>query len=148
MPSRRRSNAAELRGRQGRQRQGVRRAAKQAPTPRSAEANDIIGVLLLALAAAMAVALLLTTPAPVTQKAGEFLSWLFGRGALLCPLSIALFALTFFADGHGPLSGHVALGLLLMLLAILSLMSLSFPGGEADPGLVLSKKFCLTVVAM
>lgn len=140
MPSRRRSNAAELRGRQGRQRQGVRRAAKQAPTPRSAEANDIIGVLLLALAAAMAVALLLTTPAPVTQKAGEFLSWLFGRGALLCPLSIALFALTFFADGHGPLSGHVALGLLLMLLAILSLMSLSFPGGEADPDLVLSKE--------
>lgn len=144
MPSHRRSNAAELRGRQGRQKQGGRRAAPKQQLPqRSAEANDIIGVILIAIAAAMAVALLMVTPAPLTQKVGEYLSLGFGKGALLVPLGLTLFALTFFANGQGPLSGHVAAGLSLMLLAILSLMSLTFPQAEWNPDLVLSKEVLL-----
>lgn len=137
MPSKRRTNAA-AKGARGRQQGGGgRRKAAVAQAPRSAQANDIIGVILIAIAAAMAVALLVPTSAPVTQAAGSFLSLCFGRGALLVPLALTLFAITFFLDQYGPLPTHVAAGLLLIVTAILSLMSLTCPGAEAEPDLVL-----------
>jgi S-DNA-T family DNA segregation ATPase FtsK/SpoIIIE len=105
--------------------------------------NDLIGVALVAFAAAMTVALLVATPAPVTQTVGEWLHLCFGKGSLLVPLGVMLFALTFFMDNYGPISLRIAIGLALIVLAILSIMSILCPGAEADPSLVLQTEVLL-----
>ncbi len=137
MPSNRNQNAAK-RGNKNARQQGRQRAAKAPAAPRSAAANDIIGVVLIAVSVAMVIAVVVPTTAPVTAAVGAFLSLLFGRGALLAPLALALFALTFFADDEGPLSGRIAFGLALIVLAVLSLISLTYPGAELKPLLLVS----------
>jgi S-DNA-T family DNA segregation ATPase FtsK/SpoIIIE len=91
----------------------------------------------------MAVALLVSTPAPVTQQVREILRQCFGAGALLFPCGLALFGLTFFADQYGLFPAHIAAGLGLIGVAVLSLMSLSWPGAEQQPHLVLEQEVLL-----
>ena len=86
-------------------------------------ANDIVGLLLVVLAVAMIVALQMPSPAPVTYVTGEALELLFGAGAMLFPITLLVFALTFFIDNDEPLSGRLALGLTLVTLAVLSIVS-------------------------
>lgn len=140
MPSNRRSNAANARG--GRQnkssRGGRQRVAQSASVPRSAQTNDIIGVVLIALALAMSIALMGASQAPVTQATGEFLRLCFGAGAFMCPIAIIVFASTFFVDGQGPVPRRVAVGLLLIVVAVLSLLSLFWPGAESTPDVILA----------
>lgn len=141
MPSKRSSNVG-AKGRQGRQANNARHASSLQPA-RSAVSNDLFGVALIALSAAMAVALLVSTPAPVTQQAREILRQCFGAGALLFPCGLALFGLTFFADQYGLFPAHIAAGLGLIVVAVLSLMSLSWPGAEQQPHLVLEQEVLL-----
>ena len=137
MPSNRNQNAAK-KGNKNTRQQGRQRAAKPVAPQRSAAVNDILGVVLIALSIAMVIAVVIPTSAPVTAAVGAFLSMLFGRGALLAPLALAIFALTFFADEEGPLSGRIAFGLVLIVLSILSFISLTYPGAEQHPDVVIS----------
>lgn len=103
-------------------------------------ASDIVGIALGVLALAMAVALLLPTTAPVTRAAGDGLTLLFGAGALLVPVSLLVFALTFFMRSSERISGRVALGLALITLSVLSIVSITCPGAETDAGVVLQQE--------
>jgi S-DNA-T family DNA segregation ATPase FtsK/SpoIIIE len=137
MPSKRRSNVANARaGKQGRSLRG--NEPLNSPCAHSAQVNDIIGVVLIALSVAMIIALTGVSQAPVTQATGEFLRLCFGAGALLCPLALLVFAVTFFVDDDSLISGHVAAGLALIVLAMLSLLSLIWPGAEASPDIILA----------
>jgi|GEM_PF-7059719 len=77
MPSKRRSNVANARaGKQGRSLRG--NEPLNSPCAHSAQVNDIIGVVLIALSVAMIIALTGVSQAPVTQATGEFLRLCFG----------------------------------------------------------------------
>ncbi len=99
---------------------------------------DIVGVALSILAIAMLVSLVAPSSAVVTSTVSRGLTSLFGVGAVLAPISLFFFSLTFFIEGEDPLSTRIAIGLGLVTLAILSFISLFVPGAEADPSLVLS----------
>lgn len=132
MPQKRRQNAAKQRG------HGSARSAQPARNVGTASAqNDIIGVALAVLAIAMLVSLVAPSSAVVTHAVAEVLTMCFGVGAILCPVSLLLFAVTFFIEGEEPLGTRAALGLGLISLAILSLISLFVTGAEADPNIVL-----------
>ena len=92
--------------------------------------NDLCGVVLAVIALTMFISLISTTEAPVTYAIGQVLTLGFGAGAMLVPLALFLFALTFFMVSEKPLSNRVALGLTLIVLAILSLLSISIEGAD------------------
>jgi S-DNA-T family DNA segregation ATPase FtsK/SpoIIIE len=100
-------------------------------------ANDIVGLFLVVLAVAMMVALLLPSTAPVTRVCGEILVMCFGSGALLFPAALLAFALTFFMGDRESVSGKVAFGLTLVILAVLSIVSITCPGAESASDIVL-----------
>ena len=100
-------------------------------------ANDIVGLLLVVLAVAMAVALLLPSSAPVTRLTGEALVLMFGSGAMLFPAALLAFALTFFLGDEEPITGRIAFGLCLIICAALSIVSITCPGAPEDNGVVL-----------
>ncbi|MCI6273826.1 MAG: DNA translocase FtsK 4TM domain-containing protein [Coriobacteriaceae bacterium] len=136
MPSNRRSNAAGKAVGKG---SGARRAprgrgsAEKARQGLSSTANDIIGVVLAVAAVAMFVSLVAPTSAIVTSVVGRVLTLFFGTGAILAPIALFIFACTFFMDDDGPISGRVAAGLVLIVLAILAMLSLNHPGVADDP---------------
>jgi S-DNA-T family DNA segregation ATPase FtsK/SpoIIIE len=114
--------------------------AKKAPAQPlrlTGTANDIVGLLLVVLAVALMVALLLPSSAPVTRTCGEVLVLCFGSGALLFPAALLAFALTFFTDEQESVSGKVAFGLALAILAVLSIVSITCPGAEQNSAIVL-----------
>ena len=99
--------------------------------------NDIAGLVLVVLAVAMMVALQMPSSAPVTYVTGEALELLFGAGAILFPIVLLVFALTFFIDNEEPLSGRLAFGLTLITVSVLSIVSITYPGAQQDSSLVL-----------
>ena len=146
MPSKRRSNAAKKRttnsrnaGSGAKGSQG-KRAAVQAPgrTGLSSTQNDIVALFLAVVAIAMFVSLVVPSSAVVTSAVGHALTLCFGTGAILFPIAVFLFAMTFFMDENGPISGRVALGLSLIVLAVLAMLSLNIPGVGEVPDIVLS----------
>ena len=104
----------------------------------SSTQNDIFGVILGVLAAAMLIALLVPSKAVVTSWVGRVLSLCFGSGAVLIPIALFVFAMTFFMDEEGPISGRVAFGLSLIVCAILAILSLNLSGAAESPDLVLT----------
>ena len=130
-----RKKTANTRGSRSNARRG--KAAAQAMPRLGGTANDIVGLLLVVIAIAMGVALLLPSSAPVTRITGEVLVMLFGAGALLFPVALGIFALTFFIGDDEPLSGRVAFGLTLITLSVLSIVSITYPGAEVASDLVL-----------
>ncbi|MBR3159277.1 MAG: DNA translocase FtsK [Atopobiaceae bacterium] len=112
--------------------------APQLPTlTRGSLQSDIVGVLLAVLAVALLVSLLAPSDAVLTSAVAYGLTWLFGVGAILAPISLMLFSATFFVDGEEPFGLRVAGGLLLVSVAILSLISLFVTGAAENPSLVL-----------
>ena len=101
-------------------------------------ANDIVGVLIAVIAVGMIIALVSPSSAVVTHAVGRALVLGFGAGAILVPIALLAFALTFFVASESPLSARVAAGLGLIVLAVLSMLSLSIAGAEQDPMLVFS----------
>ena len=101
--------------------------------------SDIVGVLLAVLAVALLVSLIAPSDAIITSAVAHGLTWLFGMGAVLAPISVFLFSITFFVDGEEPFGLRVALGLCLVTVAVLSLISLFIPGAASDPSLVLDQ---------
>lgn len=147
MPSKRRSNAAQKRTTNSRKAgsgakgsQG-RRGGAQAPTqaPTSSTQNDIIALILAVVAVAMFISLVAPSSAVVTNAVGHALTLCFGAGAILFPIAVFLFAMTFFMDENGPISGRVALGLALIVLAVLAMLSLNLTGAADNPGIVVTQ---------
>ena len=137
MPLNRKSNTPPKKGSKGR---GAGAGTKRPFLGDSAK-NDIVGVLLAILAVVLGVALLAPSSAVVARVTREVMLLCFGKGALLLPIAILVFAFTFFIDQEGPISGRVAIGLLLVVIAVLSLISINQAGVEADPSMVLDPDF-------
>ncbi|WP_058270412.1 DNA translocase FtsK [Olsenella massiliensis] len=140
MAALRRSNAAHNRTRKPVSRPGAPSPSRTLGSLRGTTAGDIVGVLLMVLAMALAVSVVAPSDAIVTQACGQALHLCFGAGALLCPVAVAVLALTFFVPDDGPLSGHIALGVLLIALAILGLLSInSYVVGVKPPAVLLDE---------
>lgn len=133
MPAKRSSNAAKNR----------RRTSSSARAPERAlqgTAADIAGVILAVLAIALLAAIVVPSTALVTSATRDLMALSFGVAAPLVPISLFVFAVTFFLGDDEPVSGRVALGLTLIVLAVLGMVSLNLSGAEADPNLVLESQ--------
>lgn len=99
-------------------------------------ALDIVGVLLIIEAIALAVLIFIPTEAPVAYWINFALTWAFGVGAILLPLAILVWALSLLFQGSASVSGRFALGLFFIVSALLSLITLlSAPVGLTGPSL-------------
>ena len=136
MPAKRSTNAAKGRASGKGAARGQAKAASGALTLGTAQ-SDILGVVLAVAAVAMLVAVVVPSSAVVTSAVHDFLALSFGAGAPLVPIALFAFAMTFFFDGDGPVSGRIAAGLALVLLAVLAMLSLNLPGAADAPGTVL-----------
>lgn len=141
MPQKRSSNAVakKKKSAKGAARKGRAQAARK-PLLDDTARRDVLGVFLAAVAVAMLIALVSPTTATITHDTALALTLCFGVGAVLCPIALFVFALTFFASvGDHPGSRRVAVGLVLIVLAVLSLISLNVPGASVYPDLVLQR---------
>ena len=86
--------------------------------------NDILGVVGIVIAIALALSLFSTSQAIITMGVRTGLVKGFGAGAMLVPVAIFLFSLTFFVDSDIPLSARAAIGLSLIVVAILAMLSM------------------------
>ncbi len=136
MPAKRSTNAAKGRASGKGAARGQAKAAPGALALGTAQ-SDILGVVLAVAAVAMLVAVVVPSSAVVTSAVHDFLALSFGAGAPLVPIALFAFAMTFFFDGDGPVSGRIAAGLALVLLAVLAMLSLNLPGAAEAPGTVL-----------
>lgn len=134
MPQKRRSNAAKRNGASKGAQQT--RAVQSQSLGHATTQNDLIGVFLAVVAIAMLVSLVTPSSAVVTHTTERILTLCFGVGAILCPISLLFYAITFFIDGEEPLGARAALGLVLISLSVLSIISLYVPGADAAPMLV------------
>ena len=138
MPSKRSSNAQQKRRAKGSGSAGRGRAQRESLAPaRGTAANDILGVALIVVSVVMFLSLVTPTSAPVTHALGEFLTLCFGMGAFLCPGALIVFSSTFFVEREGSAGTRVAVGLALVVAAILGSLSINVPGAEANPDAVL-----------
>lgn len=138
MPSKRSSNAQQKRRAKGSGSAGRGRAQRESLAPaRGTAANDILGVALIVVSVVMFLSLVTPTSAPVTHALGEFLTLCFGMGAFLCPVALIVFSSTFFVEREGSAGTRVAVGLALVVAAILGILSINVPGAEANPDAVL-----------
>lgn len=134
MPAKRTSNAAK--GKKGASRRPAR-AQQGGAVALGPMQSDILGVVLAVIAVAMLVSVVAPSSAVVTSAVHDFLALSFGTGALLVPVALFAFAMTFFVENDAPVSGRVAGGLTLVLLALLTMLSLNTAGAAEDPGVVL-----------
>ena len=146
MPSKRSSNAQQKRRAKGSGSAGRGRAQRESLAPaRGTAANDILGVALIVVSVVMFLSLVTPTSAPVTHALGEFLTLCFGMGAFLCPVALIVFSSTFFVEREGSAGTRVAVGLALVVAAILGILSINVPGAEANPDAVLVAQVGMTV---
>lgn len=130
MPAKRTSNAAKKGGAS----RSARRAPRNAPsTVVGTVRGDIIGIVLVVCALALIATIVVPTTAVVSSALRDFLALSFGVGAPLVPLALLAFAATFFVDGEEGVSGRVALGLALIVLAVLAMVSLNLTDASASP---------------
>ena len=145
MPSKRSSNAQQKRRAKGSGTAGRGRAQRESLAPaRGTAANDILGVALIVVSVVMFLSLVTPTSAPVTHALGEFLTLCFGMGAFLCPVALIVFSSTFFVEREGSAGTRVAVGLALVVAAILGILSINVPGAEANPDAVLVAQVAAT----
>ena len=135
MPAKRTSNAAKGRAGAKSGSNGGRRGAASTRLVGTVQ-GDILGIVIAVGAVALLATLLFPSTAVVSSMLHDFLALSFGAAAPLVPVAIFVFALTFFFDVEEPLSGSIALGLALIVLAILSMLSLNLAGAGADPASV------------
>ncbi|SEH61515.1 MULTISPECIES: FtsK/SpoIIIE family DNA translocase [Atopobiaceae] len=138
MPSKSRSNAKK---RRSSSRGAANGSALEHLLPeRGSAVFDIVGVCIIVVAIAMVLALVSPSNAPVTKAVGEFLVLCFGVGALLCPISLIIFAATLFLGEDEPIGHKVALGLFLIIVSILGMISLTVPGTLERPYMVVAEE--------
>ncbi|WP_117204777.1 FtsK/SpoIIIE family DNA translocase [Paratractidigestivibacter faecalis] len=110
------------------------RASKAAQTPeRGSVTGDLVGIALAVVAIAMVVSIVAPSSAVITSAVGNGLELAFGAGAILFPLALLVFSATFFVEDGTLVSGRIAAGLTLVVLAVLAMLSLNLPGAESMP---------------
>ena len=115
------------------------RASKAAQTPeRGSVTGDLVGIALAVVAIAMVVSIVAPSSAVITSAVGNGLELAFGAGAILFPLALLAFSATFFVEDGTLVSGRIAAGLTLVVLAVLAMLSLNLPGAEPMPESVVS----------
>lgn len=103
-------------------------------------AHDMVGVVVAVVAVALIIALMVPTNAPVTYVTAQILSQGFGVGALLVPIAMLLYVISYFLVDEKPMSVRIGLGLGLIVLAILSILSVGLPAAELDVAQVLDPR--------
>lgn len=136
MPSNRSKNAPKKNsGARG----SASRASKASQAPeRGSVAGDLVGIAIAVVAIAMVVSIVAPSSAVITSAVGNGLELAFGAGAILFPLALLAFSATFFVEEGSLVSGRIACGLTLIVLAVLAMLSLNLPGAEAMPETVVS----------
>lgn len=115
------------------------RASKASQAPeRGSVAGDLVGIALAVVAIAMVVSIVAPSSAVVTSAVGNGLELAFGAGAILFPVALLVFSATFFVEEGSLVSGRIACGLTLIVLAVLAMLSLNLPGAESMPDTVVS----------
>lgn len=115
------------------------RASKAAQVPeRGSVTGDLVGIALAVVAIAMVVSIVAPSSAVITRAVGNGLELAFGAGAILFPLALLAFSATFFVEDGTLVSGRIAAGLTLVVLAVLAMLSLNQPGAESMPESVVS----------
>ncbi len=90
--------------------------------------RNIVGVVLIVLAVVLMVAAILPSEAVLTSFLSQALHLSLGLGAYLLPLVLAACGLSFFVSySQGRLSLRLALGLCLIVVAVLGILGLSYP---------------------
>ena len=138
MPAKRTSNAANKSKSKSKARAPQRpsRSGSSGGTVVGTVRGDIIGVLLAVFSLALLAAILFPSTAVVTSAVHDFLALSFGVGAPLVPCAIFVCAVTFFLEDKQGISGRVALGLCLVVLAILAMISLNLPAASNDANVI------------
>ena len=93
----------------------------------------IVGIALIVCAVAMVASLVVPSGAIVTRTMAWLLRLCFGRGAILFPATLVVFAVSFFFKDGGPVSKRSIVGMSLIVLAILGLLSVNMPLVESHP---------------
>lgn len=115
------------------------RASRAAQAPeRGSVTGDLVGIALAVVAIAMVVSIVAPSSAVITSAVGNGLELAFGAGAILFPLALLAFSATFFVEDGTLVSGRIAAGLTLVVLAVLAMLSLNLPGAESMPESVVS----------
>ena len=145
MPSKRSSNAGNSKRRQSKSTSGKGRQRSSTPSqPVVAETarNDIAGVVFAVIAVAMLISLVASPSGVVTKVTAEWMRLAFGVGAILLPVALLLFSFTFFMDSDGPITKRAAVGLTLIVIAVLSMLSLN--AGWSNTPVMLFQESVLT----
>ena len=107
------------------------RASKAAQVPeRGSVTGDLVGIALAVVAIAMVVSIVAPSSAVITRAVGNGLELAFGAGAILFPLALLAFSATFFVEDGTLVSGRIAAGLTLVVLAVLAII-VALTGGVA-----------------
>ena len=136
MPSNRSKNAPKKNS--GARGSASRAAKASQPPERGSVTGDLVGIALAVVAIAMVVSIVAPSSAVITSAVGNGLELAFGAGAILFPLALLVFSATFFVEDGTLVSGRIAAGLTLVVLAVLAMLSLNLPGAEAAPEIVVS----------
>ena len=100
--------------------------------------NDLIGILLIAIAIVLMIAVCITEDAIITHWIAAGMHNGFGIGAFILPIFIALFGVCFFfRKNHELVMPRLALGMALVFIAIISLMGVNTPGAADNTGALL-----------
>lgn len=110
--------------------------AAQTPVLSNTIKHDIFGIALIMLAIVMFMALFSPTNAFISNFIRDILMYGFGQGAFLLPLALLLSAITFFIPTTTPISARSAVGLSMIVVAILAILSLTNPAVLQDPAYV------------
>ena len=132
---------------------GTQKRSLQQQTPEERESilshrlrNDLIGVLLIAIAVVLMIAVCMTEEAIVTHWVAAGLHNGFGLGAYILPIFLAVFGLCFFFRGRRELvMPRLALGMILMFLAIISLVAVNAPGVVENPSRLFQPAYIVVV---
>ena len=136
MTALRRSNAAQIR-RMSDEKSSTT-ARQSAGSIRGTIKGYIVGIALIVCAVAMVASLVVPSGAIVTRTMAWLLRLCFGRGAILFPTALVVFALGFFFEEGGPISKRSIVGMSMIILAILGLLSINMPLVESHPEAVVN----------
>ena len=100
--------------------------------------QQIAGVVVAVISAALFIAMLAPTTGVLTQGLSAFLHTLFGVGAILVPLALVAWSVTIFTQRAGLVASRVIVGLLLVALAVMAGFGITTAGCTADANILFS----------
>lgn len=98
--------------------------------------HDIAGVIVGIVGVALLIAVLTPTTGMLTSAISNGLHALLGVGAVLVPIALIIWGVTFFVNTDRIMPGRAALGLGLVALAVISLLGITTPGAVENPAVL------------